>query len=302
MIAPSEHPMVLGAMARLASQGGWARILAGKPLEDVLDLNDAELLVAAQVLRRNPDDTLEPVEHHPWHFDPEQLAGGTLSYLRQVLRHAEGADAGWAADDLQMVVDQGRGSVAAASSVGEGLLPHMPGAHQAFLAGEARLLDVGVGIGAFAGRICELYPGVTAVGLDVLEPVLELARAELAVAGLADRVTLRLQSVADLRDVAAYDLVWLPQPFIPRAALQPGLGAVHRALRPDRWLVAPVTAPPAGADVFTCAVHAHGARLTGGGPVSLDEITDLLEQTGFDQVTALDHGGRTIMLARRPEA
>ncbi len=75
MIESSEHPMVVGAMARLATQGGWARILAGKPLEDVLDINDAELLLAAQVLRRNDDDSLEPIDAHPWYFDPSSLAG-----------------------------------------------------------------------------------------------------------------------------------------------------------------------------------------------------------------------------------
>lgn len=302
MIEPSEHPMVVGAMARLASQGGWARILAGKPLEDRLDLNDAELLVAAQVLRRNPDESLEPVHSHPWHFDPESLAGGTLSYLRRVLRHAEGGDAGWNGDDLEIVVAQGRGSVAAAIAVGEGLLPQMAAAHEEFLAGRACFLDVGVGIGAVAGRICEMFPGVTAVGLDVLEPVLDLARAELAEAGLSDRVELRLQSVADLLDVEAYDLVWLPQAFIPRPALQAGLDAVFRALRPDRWLISPVAAAPPGADEFQRAVYTHGAHLTGGGMITIGEVTELLLDAGFDQVTGLDQGGQTVMLAHRPAA
>jgi SAM-dependent methyltransferase len=301
LISPSEHPMVLSATARLASCGGWARILAGKPLEDVLDLIDAELLIAAQVLRRNPDETLEPVDSHPWHFDPESLAGGTLSYLRQALRHAEGGTEGWPGEDLDIVLGQGRTSVSAATSVADGLLPQMPAAHQAFLEGRARFLDVGVGIGALAGRLCELFPGVTGVGLDVLPPVLEVARARLAQAGLTDRVELRTQSVADLCDREEYDLVWLPQAFIPRHALLPGLPAVFRALRPDRWLVAPVTATPVAADEFQRAVHVHGARLSGGGPISVTEISGLLEDAGFEQVAALDQAGQTVMLAHRPE-
>ncbi len=300
MIESSEHPMVVGAMARLATQGGWARILSGKPLEDVLDINDAELLLAAQVLRRNADDSLEPVDAHPWYFDPSSLAGGTLSYLRRVLRHAEGGDAGWSADDLEIVIAQGRGSVSAATAVGEGLLPQMPAAHEAFLSGQARFLDVGVGIGAVAGRICEMFPGVSAVGLDVLEPVLSLARGELARAGLSERVELRLQSVANLCDVAAYDLAWLPQAFIPRGDLAPGLAAVFRALLPDRWLVAPVEAAPAGVDDFQRAIYAHRAHLTGGGSITIEEITDLLEQAGYDQVTDLNHAGQVVMLAHRP--
>jgi hypothetical protein len=300
MIESSEHPMVVGAMARLATQGGWARMLAGKPLEDILDINDAELLVAAQVLRRKDDDSLEPVDAHPWYFDPSSLAGGTLSYLRRVLRHAEGGQAGWSADDLEIVIAQGRGSVSAATAVGEGLLPQMASAHDAFLAGKAQFLDVGVGIGAVAGRICEMFPGATAVGLDVLAPVLSLARAELARAGLSERVELRLQSVADLCDVEAYDLAWLPQAFIPRADLALGLSAVFRALRPDRWLVAPVEAAPADADEFQRAVYTHRAHLSGGGSITIAEITGLLESAGYDQITDLDHDGQVVMLAHRP--
>ncbi len=300
MIESSEHPMVLSAMARLATHGGWARILAGKPLEDVMDINDAELLLAAHVLRRCSDDSLEPVHPHPWHFDPVSLAGGMMASLKRALRHAEGADAGWTADDLEIVVAQGRASDSAAIAVGEGLLPQMPGAHEAFLSGQARFLDVGVGIGVVSARLCRMFPGVRAVGLDVLEPVLDLARAELTEAGLADRVELRLESVADLREDRAYDLVWLPQAFIPRPALVPGLASVFRALRPDRWLVAPVMAAPSGADDFQRAVYAHGAHLTGGGPITLDEITAMLEDAGFDQVTGLNHVGQMVMLAHRP--
>ena len=301
MIEPSEHPMVVSAMARLATHGGWARLLAGKPLEDILDINDAELLVAAHVLRRNSDDSLEPIESHPWYFDPSSLSGGMMSYLKRAVRHAEGAEAGWTADDLEIVVAQGRGSVAAANALGEGLLPQMAAAHEVFLCGEATFLDVGVGIGAVARRICEMYPGVRAVGLDVLEPVLDLARGELAEAGLTERVELRLQSVADLCDVQRFDLAWVPQAFIPRAALRPGLTAVFASLRPDRWLVLPVMAAPGEADPFQRAVFAHDAHLTGGGPITVDEARDLLHEAGFDQVTDLTYGDQVVMLARRPD-
>jgi SAM-dependent methyltransferase len=300
MIEPSEHPMVVSAMARLATQGGWARILAGKPLEDELDLNDAELLVAARVLQRNPDDTLEPVESHPWYFDPSSLAGGMVSYLRRALRHAEGGTAGWTADDLDIVVAQGRASVTAALAIGEGLLPRMPGAHQAFLDGHATFLDVGVGIGVVAAKICELFPGTTAVGLDVLAPVLDLARSELEDLGLLRRVELRLQSVADLVDVDRFDLAWLPQQFIPRHDLEPGIRAVFRSLRPDRWLVAPVVASPEEADEFERAIHAHGAHLTGGGAITVEAVSRMMRDAGFVDVSDRDFGGQVVMLGRRP--
>ena len=300
MIEPSEHPMVVSAMARLATHGGWARILAGKPLEDELDLNDAELLVAARVLHRNADDTLEPIDSHPWYFDPSSLAGGMLSYLKRALRHAEGGAAGWTGEDLDMVVAQGRGSLTAALAIGEGLLPHMPAAHRAFLDGTARFLDIGVGIGVVAGKMCEMFPGVTAVGIDVLAPVLDVARSELDQLGLLRRVELRLQSVADLMDVGRYDLAWLPQQFIPRADLGPGLSAVFTSLLPDRWLVAPVMAPPGDADIFERAIHAHGAHLSGGGAITVEEMTGLMGEAGFVDIAGRTYGGQVVMLGRRP--
>lgn len=300
MIAPSQHPMVVGAMARLATQGGWVRILAGKPLEDELDVRDAELLVAARVLQRNSDDSLEPIGTHPWYFDPASLGGGMLAALRRALRHAEGGAAGCFADDLDIAVAQGRGSWTAALAIGDGLLLRMPAAHEAFLDGSARFLDVGVGIGVVAGKICEMFPGVTAVGLDVLAPVLDIARAELQVLGLLRRVELRLQSVADLTDVERFDLAWLPQPFIPRRDLRPGLRGVYTSLRHDRWLVAPVTAAPSDADDFERAVHAHGAYLSGGGVITVDDARALIVEAGFVDVQDCDFGDQVVMLGRRP--
>ena len=251
------------------------------------------------MLRRNDDDSLEPVHHHPWFFDPESLAGGLLSYLRRALRHAEGGDAGWTADDLGIVVAQGRGSAAAANTVGEGLLPQMASAHQAFLDGHARFLDVGVGIGVVARRLCEMFPGVRAVGLDVLEPVLDVARASCRAASCppdraAAAVGRRPARRRGVRPRVAAAGVH------PAGALAPGLAAVFRALRRDRWLVAAVEAAPVGADDFTRAVYAHRAHLSGGGPITIDEVRDLLAAAGFDRVTDQDHAGQVVMLAHRP--
>ena len=151
--------------------------------------------------------------------------------------------------------------------------------------GDATLLEVGVGIGAFASTLCRHYPGVSAVGLDVLQPVLDLVATATAEAALADRIELRLQSVADLTDVARYDLAWMPQAFIPRPAFGPGLSAVRRALRPNRWLVLLLAAAPSGADPFQQAVQTHGAHLTGGGPVIPEEVAEQLRFIGFHDVS-----------------
>lgn len=300
MIDATGHVMVISAMSRLARGGGWARILAGKPLEDEIDLVDVDLLLEARVLRRNDDESLVPVHAHPWHFDPEALAAGTLSLLRQALHHAEGRDSGWSGQALEVVIAQGQASASTATVVGESLLPMMPAAYDAFVAGRAVFLDVGVGIGAFASRLCTLYPGVDAVGLDVLRPVLDLAAANLTAAGLSDRIELRLESVADLGEEGRYDLAWMPQGFIPPAAFDVGLHAVHRALRPQGWLVLLLAAAPSGADAFQRALQAHGAHLTGGGPVDPEAVAGRLQAIGFDRVSEIGSGDQSLLLARRP--
>ena len=300
-IDPAQHPMVMAATARLAGLGGWARLLDGKPLEDAADLGDAELLVAAGVLRRTTGDGFEPAQLHPWYFDPGSLAGGMRSALRRALLHAEGATSGWEAGDLDVVRDQGRGSAAAARTLGESLLPLLPGAYDAFVAGHGRFLDVGVGIGAVSQEVCRLYPGTRALGIDVLPAVIEMARLELDATPVGRAVELRVESVADLEEVDSFDLAWLPQAFVPRADLTAGLGRVRTALRPGGWLVSPICAvPDSGADEFERALVRHGACLTGGGALDVAEMEALLDAAGFTDVRRHEGEAQVVMMARRP--
>jgi SAM-dependent methyltransferase len=293
-----EHPMVLAAMGRLATLGGWRRMLDGKPLESVDDLNDAELLLAAGVLQ-DADGLLRPVHLHPWHLDPEALAGGVTAALRKALRHAEGGDPGWGGEDPRLVQSQSEGSVSAAVSVVDGILPLLHSSHRAFEAGAARFLDVGVGAGAVVRHVCAQFPGASAVGIDVLDSVLVLARRSMAAAGLTDRVELRHQSVADVEDVESFDLAWLPQQFVARGDLHCGVAALHRSLRPDRWAVLPITAAPRNSTAIDRALRRHEAYLSGGGPISVEAMTELLVGAGFVDVRPLDLGDQVVMVARR---
>ena len=299
MIEPLDHVMVVSAMSRLARCGAWARILEGKPLESEIDMVDAELLVEARVLRRNPDETLEPIHPHPWHYDPESLAAGTLALLKQALRHAEGRAPGWSGEDLEAVFAQGLASTSIASVVGETLLPRLGESHSALSSDHGTMLDVGVGIGAFSVRMCQLYPRLSCTGIDVLPPVLQVAHDRVAAEGLTDRIQLRLQSVADLTESERYDLAWVPQAFIPPAAFGPGLKAVREALRPGRWLVLLLAAAPSMADAFQRAVQVHGAHLTGGGPLDPTQVSRRLLGLGFDQVQEVCSGEQSMLVARR---
>src|SRR5258706_71544 len=72
----------------------------------------------------------------------------------------------------------------------------------------ARFLDVGVGVGSLSIAMCRAFPQVRAVGLDVFEVPLGIARDKVARAGLADRIELRQVAIEDLKDEEAFDLVW----------------------------------------------------------------------------------------------
>ncbi len=192
---------------------------------------DAELLVAAGILSTD-DDGYTLARDEPLYRDGVVLANAVSAYLRRALQHAEGGAAGWDGQDADLVLRQGRSSVRIVGVLAA-WFPQMPSVEAAFRAGTARFLDVGVGVGAISIGLCQRFPGVTCVGLDVVPEVLVLGRAEVEAAGLSDRIELRELSVADLADDAAYDLGWLPQPFIPRPAFEAGVGSMFRALRPD---------------------------------------------------------------------
>ena len=102
-----------------------------------------------------------------------------------------------------------------------------------------------------------------------------------------------------MSDDAVFDLAWLAQPFIPRTAFEAGIAHVHRALRPNRWVVVPLAAG-AASDPFEVAVFAHTAQMLGGGPFRVDEAEGLLTAAGFDQITPTSWRGQMLVLARRP--
>ncbi len=294
------HPMVLAAQARLAHQGGWSRMLAGEPLADD-DLVDAELLTAAGVLVREGDSfaLVDPDRHHHDPMDPMALASGTIADLRRALRYAQRGGIGWTGEDPVVVRAQGRASSMAADMIAE-QMSTMPGPRGAFEAGCGRFLDVGVGVAGISLRMCELFPGATAVGLDILPDVLEAARKEVTDRGYEGQVELRLLDVAELGEEETFDLAWLPQPFLPPPALAEGLERVRHALRPEGWLVMPVNAPTRDCS-FEKALTEHSSHLLGGGPMSQEEAEELVASVGFEDLTWCDYHGMSLLLARRPE-
>lgn len=143
----------------------------------------------------------------------------------------------WMALPDEALVAQGEASGQMAQAVRQFMLPMLPGLGERLDSGEARMLDVGTGVGAIATAMAQVFPGLRVTGIDVAERVLRLGRQRLAAHPAAERVELRQQSVADLDERDAYDLAWLPAPFVPEEALRAGMIRVATALRPGGWVM-----------------------------------------------------------------
>ena len=291
--------MVVAALARLSASGGWARVLEGKPLEDPLDLADADLLVSARVIQ--PQDVGYVVlRKESYLADPSSLHRNMMAQLQRALLHARSGGSGWTGEDLELVRNQGHGSAAWADLIADDLLHSLPQASVALHSGRGRFLDVGTGVAAISRALCGRFAGLKCLGLDVLSQVLRLAREEVRYAGLEQQIELREQSVAELDESAVFDLAWVPQMFIPRLELEAGLQRVLGALRPGGGVIVPTNAPPGCADQMEQAVMVHAGHVLGGGPIEVSEAQAMLLQAGYVDVRDHDYGGQVVMTAVRP--
>jgi SAM-dependent methyltransferase len=163
----------------------------------------------------------------------------------------------------------------------------------------SRFLDVGVGVGALAIAMCEQFPALSVVGLDVMARVLDLARSEVAAHGLADRIELRLLDVASLRDIDGYDLAWLPAPFISPPSLRAALPRIHAALHPGGWLL--LSMERADGAPLSVAVTMWRTTLLGGTVMPPSQAIADLIHSGFSEVIQIPtpSSAPVILAARR---
>ena len=189
-----------------------------------------------------------------------------------------GRRGGWQHDDPVLLQGIGRlsGSIADAFRVAA---DEVDGLDAAFTGRGARFLDVGTGAGWLAIATARVFPALAVVGLDIHEPALALARANVDAEQLADRVEIRDQDVTRLDEAGAYDVVWLPLPFLPETIVPAALAASARALRTDGWLV--VGAFAGGGDRLSQLLADLRTVRAGGRAWHPDELPGLLAAAGF---------------------
>ncbi|TDD52068.1 methyltransferase domain-containing protein [Nonomuraea terrae] len=231
-------------------------------------------------------------------------AQARLSSLHQAVAAAardQGQTGGWADQDDEVLRNQGRASAGTGRAIAGKVVPALPGLTDRLDAQGSRILDVGTGIAALALALAEAFPRAEVVGIDVMERVLGLAREDLAEAGTeaSGRVTLRHADVVDVAEQAAYDLVWLPAPFLAEAALTQAMPRLAEALKPGAWVVVG-TNPAATAPLRRAVADWHAVR-NGGNAYDADRMTKTLTAYGLRNVRQFPTvpGGPVLVAAQR---
>jgi SAM-dependent methyltransferase len=190
---------------------------------------------------------------------------------------------GWTCTDAEVL--QGAGEITEGfANVLPRILPQLEGLAARLEASGGKFLDVGTGVARLSIGMARKWPSLGIVGIDVWAPSLALARKNVSEAGLQKRIELREQPGEELPDERAFDLAWIPAPFVPSHALGRVVERVHRALKPGGWLLFAAAKP--GEDLRG-AVLRFLVTLYGGAPSTQPDIEKLLVEKGFTEVRTL---------------
>jgi precorrin-6B methylase 2 len=166
-----------------------------------------------------------------------------------------------------------------------------------------RFLDVGTGVGAIALEAAARCPTLQVVGLDIWDPALELACANVAASPDAARIEIRKQSITDLNETAAYTVAFLAAPFMDRAVVEAALDRLAIAIAPEGYLVVSIYVPPP--DKLVGALTELRRVRSGGHSWTTDDMSAAITARGFVDIE-LQPGppalsiSPTLVFARRP--
>jgi len=215
------------------------------------------------------------------HLDERErttVIGHATTMLRQAMDLIDDPvrPGGWYYTDPQILQGQGASSVIVAQLIaGAGLGTE-----------NARILDIGTGVGALAVAFCRAFPRSTVVGVDPWELSLELARQNVAAAGLGSRITLRPARIESFEDDEGFDLVWMPVIFLSRAILEEALRRAVAAMRPGAQIVLGRYAGPD--DPLAGALGDLRTIRSGGALLNPSDTRALLEDAGLVDVREID--------------
>ncbi|MBA1154914.1 SAM-dependent methyltransferase [Microvirga mediterraneensis] len=163
----------------------------------------------------------------------------------------------------------------------------------------AALLDVGAGAAGLSIALCRNFPHLSAVALEPAPQPARIGERHVREAGLEGRIVMRRQRAEDLDDERAFDLVFLPQMFLPDAIIQDAIERIFRSLRPGGWLLVAVLSQEGGGTAS--AVNRLKNLLWGGNTRAVNHLRPRLAAAGFDPVIrAPGRHALRMICARRP--
>jgi SAM-dependent methyltransferase len=216
----------------------------------------------------------------------QMVTGNVRSMLRQALDLVEQPERapGWVYSDPVVLQSQGRASMLVAAVL-QSVAPQLAGLDAALRGAAGEFLDIGTGVGWLAVAMARAFPALRVLGVDIWEPSLALARANIAQSQLEARIELRQQDARELPEQDRFDLCWCAGPFVPKPFVAEVLGRIRQALRPGGWLAFGLY----GAPPDPLAERLNELRITrwGGHPWSEAESEAQLRAAGFVEVRAL---------------
>ncbi len=227
--------------------------------------------------------TLDDVDEN----ERQSVIGIITSFLKQALELVENParTPGWVYTDPAVLQSQGQSSAAVPPLWAQFVVPTLDGLEASLASSGARVLDIGSGTGWLAISACRVFPNASVVGLDPWGPSNELARANIADAGLEHRITLRTGVIEEFEDAERFDLIWMPVLFVPPAVLDAAVQHAADSLRKGGWLIlGGYAAPP---DPLAHAVNDLRAVRGGGTPISDKQGVALLEAAGLANAHAV---------------
>jgi 2-polyprenyl-3-methyl-5-hydroxy-6-metoxy-1,4-benzoquinol methylase len=157
----------------------------------------------------------------------------------------------------------------------------------------ATLLDVGAGVCGISIKACEQYPNLNVVGLEPSEEPYKLGKQNILLKGFEKRIQLRKLFLEDLHDVEKYDVIWLPQAFIPEDVFSKCLLNIKKALKQNGVLVTHIMStskPGVGSSIGRLKNILFGGSLR-----SCEKLLQDLENIGlYDLQTQEDNSGIAI--------
>jgi hypothetical protein len=162
---------------------------------------------------------------------------------------------------------------------------------------KGRFLDVGTGIAAIPMALAPHFPALQMVGIDIWQPSLALARADLAASPYAEQITIRAQNVLQLDEIAAYTVAWLPTPFMRHDVVRGALDRLAAALVPGGHIIIGMY----GSAPSPVAAAIAALRLTRGGGEAWEgsALEAELSARGFIDIEFIAGPPVSVVLARR---